>query len=81
MYYYDRRKVGEVDFLVDDYNDLSVVPIEIKSGSDESNFRALPKLLNDKNYKIKNAYVLSNKSEIEEENKVVYIPIYFIMFF
>lgn len=81
LYYYDRRKVGEVDFLVDDYNDLSVVPIEIKSGSDESNFRALPKLLNDKNYKIKNAYVLSNKSKIEEENKVVYMPIYLIMFF
>ena len=31
LYYYDNRKKGEVDFLVDDYANLEVLPIEIKS--------------------------------------------------
>lgn len=52
LYYYDRKKVGEVDYLIDDYDSLSVLPIEIKSGKDYQNFRALPKLLLDSNYKM-----------------------------
>lgn len=81
LYYYDRKKVGEVDFLIDDYDSLSIIPLEIKSGSDENNFRALPKIVDDKNYHIQNAYVLSNKREINIEGKIVYMPIYLIMFF
>ena len=34
LYYYDNRNKGEVDFLIDDYDSLSVVPIEVKSGKD-----------------------------------------------
>lgn len=44
--------MGEVDYLIDDYDSLSVLPIEIKSGKDYQNFRALPKLLLDSNYKM-----------------------------
>ena len=32
LFYYDNKKRGEVDFLIDDYDSLSVVPIEVKSG-------------------------------------------------
>lgn len=80
LYYYDRRKIGEVDYLVDDYENLSVLPIEIKSGSDENNFRALPKLVNDINYNIQKAYVFNNKKEIKKDGKIIFMPIYFIMF-
>lgn len=30
LFYYDNRKNGEVDFLIDDYDTLSVLPIEVK---------------------------------------------------
>lgn len=80
LYYYDRRKIGEVDYLVDDYENLSVLPIEIKLGSDENNFRALPKLVNDINYNIQKAYVFNNKREIKKDGKIIFMPIYFIMF-
>ena len=61
LYYYDRKKVGEVDYLIDDYDSLTVLPLEIKSGKDYSNFKALPKILNDSNYRMNRGYVLSNE--------------------
>ncbi len=80
LYYYDRKKVGEVDYLVDDYESLNVLPIEIKSGKDYKNFRALPKLLLDQNYKMSKGYVFSNEREVTKKGKINYYPIYFIMF-
>ena len=32
LYYYDNKKKGEVDFLIDDQEDLKALPLEIKSG-------------------------------------------------
>ena len=43
LFYYDRKNVGEVDYLIDDYDSLSILPLEIKSGKDYLNFKALPK--------------------------------------
>ncbi len=80
LYYYDRKKIGEVDYLIDDYDSLNVLPIEIKSGKDYKNFKALPKILMDKNYKMTKGYVLSNEREIKTIDKITYYPIYFIMF-
>lgn len=80
LYYYDRKKIGEVDYLIDDYNSLNVLPIEIKSGKDYKSFKALPKILMDKNYKMTKGYVLSNEREIKTVDKITYYPIYFIMF-
>ena len=34
LYYYDNKKTGEVDYLIDDMERLSVLPLEIKSGKD-----------------------------------------------
>ena len=45
LFYYDRKKIGEVDFLIDDYENMSIIPIEIKSGSNSRNFKALPKII------------------------------------
>ena len=80
LYYFDRRKVGEVDFLIDDYDSLNVLPLEIKSGKDYKNFKALPKILEDTNYKMTKCYVLSNQREIKKVDKITYYPIYYIMF-
>ncbi len=80
LYYYNRRKVGEVDFLIDDYDNLSVLPIEIKSGSNKYIVRALPKMLDNDNYNIKKGYLFSNEREIKTVDKITYLPIYFIMF-
>jgi predicted AAA+ superfamily ATPase len=80
LYYFDRKKVGEVDYLVDDYDSLNILPIEIKSGKDYKNFRALPKLLLDQNYKMSKGYVFSNERKVTEDGKIKYYPIYFVMF-
>ncbi len=80
LYYFDKKKEGEIDFLIDDYSLLCPLPIEIKSGRDSYEMRALPKIINNNNYHISKGYVFSNKKEIFEKNKIIYYPIYLIMF-
>lgn len=83
LYYYDRRKIGEIDYLIDDYDNTCPLPLEVKSGKDYSSHSALNRLLTIDEYKIKKAYVLSNNRECkrdEKNNKCIYIPIYYIMF-
>jgi len=81
LYYYDNKKNGEVDYLIDDTNHLSVIPLEIKSGKDYYIHSALNKFLNIKEYNIHRAYVLSNDQQVIQKNGIVYMPIYNIMFF
>ena len=81
LYYYDNRSKGEVDYLIDDYDSLSVVPLEVKSGKDYTVHSALNTFVQNPDYPIRNAYVLSNEREISCKGKVTYIPIYDIMFF
>ena len=81
LFYFDSKKVGEVDFIINDYDSLSVLPIEIKSGKNQDNFRALPKLVaEDGNYKMKHGYVFGNKNCFEQKNNIIILPIYLIMF-
>ena len=80
LFYFDQKKMGEVDFLVDDYDNLSILPIEVKSGMDGYRYRALPKLVNIPNYRIKQGIILSNNREIKIEDKIIKMPIYFVMF-
>jgi len=80
-FYFDSKKVGEVDFLINDYNLLSALPIEIKSGNDQYNYRAIPKLVDNKgNYKLPLGYIFGNKNTIKKENNLILLPIYLIMF-
>lgn len=79
--YFDSKKVGEVDFLINDYDNLSILPIEIKSGNDQNNFRAISKLVDPNgNYKIPYGYVFGNKNVVRKENGIITMPIYMIMF-
>jgi len=81
LYYYDNKKNGEVDYLIDDADNLSNIPIEVKSGKDYTVHSALDKFVSNDEYSIKKAYVLSNEQRVYTEKGITYIPIYYIMFF
>lgn len=81
LFYYDNRSKGEVDYLVDDYDSLSVAPIEVKSGRDYTIHSALNSFVKNEDYHIKQGYVLSNEREVSVKGKIVYLPIYYVMFF
>ena len=80
LFYYDNRKKGEVDFLTDDYDTLSVLPIEVKSGKDYYIHRALDVFITNDDYPVKKGMVLSNERIIREENGITYLPVYMVMF-
>ena len=80
LYYYDNKKIGEVDFLIDDYNDLAVLPIEVKSGKNYYVHNAMNNLMAIPNYCVKNGCILSNEREFKKEGKILYMPIYMVMF-
>ena len=81
LYYYDNRSKGEVDYLIDDYDSLTTVPIEVKSGKDYTVHSALNTFVKNEDYHIKKAYVVSNERTVTNNDKVWYIPVYYIMFF
>ena len=93
-YYYKNKKYGELDFVIED--DSCILPIEVKSGKNYITHRALNNVMSNKNYNIKEAYVLTNNN-VEKENvatlhieskdfdvldeySIVYLPIYMTMF-
>ncbi|MBO7134161.1 MAG: ATP-binding protein [Bacteroidales bacterium] len=80
LFYYDNKQKGEVDFLIDDYDSLSVLPLEIKSGKDYYVHSALNSFLKNKDYSVKNAIVFCNNATVEQENGITYMPIYYVMF-
>lgn len=81
LFYYDNRSKGEVDYLIDDYDSLSTVPIEVKSGKDYTVHSALNTFVSNDDYHIQKAYVVSNERNVTQKGKITYIPIYYIMFF
>lgn len=80
LFYYDNRHKGEVDYLIDDYDSLSVVPIEVKSGKDYTVHSALNTFVKNEDYHIKKAFVLSNERTLTTKGKICYLPIYHVMF-
>jgi predicted AAA+ superfamily ATPase len=80
LFYYDNKEKGEVDFLKDDYNTLSVMPIEVKSGKDYTIYSALSQFVKNDDYHIKRAVVLSNDRVVKTKGKIIYLPVYYAMF-
>lgn len=81
LFYYDNRNRGEVDFLIDDYDTLSVVPIEVKSGKDYTVHSALNSFVSNDDYRVNHAFVFSNERKVTTKGKITYMPIYFVMCF
>ncbi len=75
-YYYNNKKKGEVDFLIQDLG--KVIPIEAKSGKDYKKHSALNNLLSMEEYGIDKAYVI-NKDNLQMNGKKIYIPAYMTM--
>ena len=80
LHYYDNKKKGEVDFLVDDHDNLIVLPLELKSGKNYTEHSALTNFLETADYGINRAVVFSNEREIFKKKGVTYLPIYYCMF-
>ncbi len=78
LYYFKSNRIGELDFLIEMKGEI--IPIEIKSGKDYQKHSALNNVVDNKEYNIKRAYILSNKNTWVDDKRV-YLPIYMIMFF
>ena len=76
-YYYNNKKYGELDFVIEHKGE--VLLLEIKSGKDYTRHSALNNVLEIHDYNIKNGYVLSNYN-LSVNKKIIYLPIYMIMF-
>ena len=80
LHYYDNKQKGEVDFLVDDYGRLQVLPLEVKSGKDYTEHSALTKFLETPEYGIDRAIVFSNERQVFKKKGSTYMPVYYCMF-
>ena len=74
-YYFNSKKHGEVDFLIEHNNEL--LPIEVKSGKDYQKHSALSYFMSTRQFN--SAIVLSNFN-VSEKDRIIYLPIYMIMF-
>lgn len=77
LYYFNSRKQGEIDFLVE--RDGNVLPVEIKSGKDYTKHAALSNVMANEAYAIPEAFVFHN-GNVSVSDKVTYYPIYMLMF-
>ena len=80
LHYYDNKQKGEVDFLIDDYDVLQVLPLEIKSGKDYTEHSALSKFLATPEYGVTRVIVFSNERQVCKKKGVTYMPVYYCMF-
>ena len=77
LYYYNSKKYGELDFVIE-YKG-HVLPIEVKSGKGYQRHSALGNVMNISNYSIEEAFVLTNFN-VKTKGNIVYYPIYMLMF-
>ena len=77
LYYFNSKKQGELDFIVE--KDGDVLPIEIKSGKDYARHAALDNVMGNPDYAIPMAYVFQNDN-VKVDGRIVYLPMYMLMF-
>ncbi len=77
LYYYNNKKRGELDFIIEING--SVLPVEIKSGKDYERHRALSNIMDCRDYDLSKALVLSTEN-FKKEGGILYAPIYMVMF-
>ena len=76
-YYYNSKKRGELDFVIE--LDGKVLPIEVKSGKDYEVHRALSNIMECDEYDLPEA-VIFNNDNLRLDGKLVYAPVYMVMF-
>ncbi len=77
LYYYDVKGRLEIDFLIT--RDFKVLPIEVKGGKDFRNHHSLDRLLENPAFSIDEGIVLC-RGNVEQVEKVSYLPLYMVMF-
>lgn len=77
LYYFNSKKQGELDFLIEQGGE--VLPLEIKSGKAYTKHAALSHVLENEDYQISKAYVFHN-GNVSRKGKVLYAPVYMLMF-
>ena len=79
LYYFNSKKQGEIDFVVE--KNGNALPVEIKSGKDYTRHVALDNVLGNRDYAIPEAYVFHNGNVYDmDAGRVVYYPMYMLMF-
>ena len=76
-YYYNNKKRGELDFVIE--LNGKVLPIEVKSGKDYETHRALSNVMDCGEYDLPEAVVFNNDN-LRVVGRVVYAPVYMVMF-
>ena len=77
LYYFNNKKQGEIDFLIEKQG--TVLPIEIKSGKDYTKHAALSNVMSNSTYEIPKAFVFQN-GNVSTNGNITYYPIYMSMF-
>ena len=77
LYYFNNKRQGELDFVIE--HNGKAIPIEIKSGKEYQRHNALNGVMQNGEYAIDQAYVFC-QGNIERKDKVLYLPIYMLMF-
>ena len=77
LYYFNSKKQGELDFVIERGGD--VLPLEIKSGKDYQRHAALDNVMENGDYAIPTAFVFQNDN-VKTDGRIVYLPIYMLMF-
>ena len=77
LYYYNGKKLGELDFVIEENGEI--LPIEIKSGKDYYRHNAIDNVLNHAEFEIDRGYVFCN-GNVETADRLTYFPIYMLMF-
>lgn len=77
LHFFDSKKYGELDFVVQ--NGLHIELVEVKSGKDYKKHAALDKVRQVSEWHAERSYVFC-QGNIEEDDGVIYLPWYEIMF-
>jgi predicted AAA+ superfamily ATPase len=78
LHYYDSKKIGKLDFVLQ--KGLHTELVEIKSGNDFKKHLAMDHAMKVEQWEFEQSIVFS-KSNIEKEADVLYLPWYMILFF
>lgn len=76
--YYESKKYGEIDFVVQ--NGMMIDLIEIKSGNDHTKHPALDNMIKTDNWSFGEKIVFC-KGNIRKQGEILYLPWYMIMFY
>lgn len=78
LFYFNSKKQGELDFVIEDCG--RCIPVEVKSGKDYKRHQALNNILSNEEYSVEKAYVFC-QDNVNEVERIIYLPIYMLMFF